>query len=117
MFATLSQHFPGHLMGRVSTMMNLLVFLLAFSLQWTIGAIINLFPTSADGGFDPQAIRPPSYFYLRCKELPVFGIGVVVISNQRSPYLSNQGRLTGAGNLLYMLVNCILIIKSLESLK
>ena len=49
MFAALSQHFPGHLMGRVSTMMNLLVFLLAFSLQWTIGAIINLFPTSAEG--------------------------------------------------------------------
>ena len=44
-------------------MMNLLVFLLAFSLQWTIGAIINLFPTgNADGDLIPKAIRPRSFF-------------------------------------------------------
>ena len=64
MFAALSQHFPGHLMGRVSTMMNLLVFLLAFSLQWTIGAIINLFPVSAGGGFDPQGYQAAFIFLL-----------------------------------------------------
>ena len=64
MFAALSQHFPGHLMGRASTMMNLLVFLLAFSLQWTIGAIINLFPTAAEGGFDPQGYQAAFLFLL-----------------------------------------------------
>ena len=51
-------------MGRASTMMNLLVFLLAFSLQWTIGAIINLFPTAAEGGFDPQGYQSAFLFLL-----------------------------------------------------
>jgi hypothetical protein len=62
MFAALSQHFPGHLMGRASTMMNLLVFLLAFSLQWAMGGIINLFPTSLVGGFDPQGYQAALLF-------------------------------------------------------
>ena len=69
MFAALSQHFPGHLMGRASTMMNLLVFLLAFSLQWTIGAIINLFPTAAEGGFDPQGYQAAFLFLLALQGL------------------------------------------------
>ena len=57
MFAALSQHFPGRLMGRVSTMMNLLVFLFAFALQWVIGIIINFFPTSPTGRFDMQGYQ------------------------------------------------------------
>ena len=64
MFAALSQHFPGHLMGRVNTIMNLLVFLLAFSFQWAIGAIINLFPTGVEGGFDPQGYQAAFLFLL-----------------------------------------------------
>ena len=64
MFAALSQHFPGHLMGRVSTMMNLLVFLLAFSLQWSMGAIINLFPAGTADGFDPQGYQAAFIFLL-----------------------------------------------------
>ena len=69
MFAALSQHFPGHLMGRVSTMMNLLVFMLAFSLQWAIGAIINLFPASPTGGFDPQGYQAAFLFLLTLQGL------------------------------------------------
>ncbi|MDG2033080.1 MAG: MFS transporter, partial [Rhodospirillales bacterium] len=62
MFSALSQNFPGHLMGRVSTMMNLLVFLLAFTLQWAMGVIINLYPTSSAGGFDPQGYQAAFLF-------------------------------------------------------
>ena len=64
MFAALSQHFPGYLMGRVSTMMNLLVFIFAFSLQWAIGVIINLFPVGTAGGFDPQGYQVAFLFLL-----------------------------------------------------
>jgi len=69
MFAALSQHFPGHLMGRVSTMMNLMVFLLAFTLQWAMGIIINLFPTSPNGEFDPQGYQAGFLFLLALQVL------------------------------------------------
>ena len=112
MFAALSQHFPGHLMGRVSTMMNLLVFLLAFSLQWSIGAIINLFPTTADGGFDPQGYQAAFLFLLLLQGLLVSGIGVAAISSPRSPCpQQSRAALTGAENLLYMSVNAFSIVK------
>ncbi len=46
-YAGLSQHFPSHLSGRVTTGINLLVFVAAFASQWAIGAIINLWETGA----------------------------------------------------------------------
>lgn len=57
MFAALSQHFPAHLTGRVSTMLNLLVFVAAFSMQWAIGGIINQWPVAADGAYHPDGYR------------------------------------------------------------
>ena len=50
-YAVLSQSFPGHLSGRVNTALNLLVFVAAFSAQWGIGAIINLWPATPAGGY------------------------------------------------------------------
>lgn len=41
-YAGLSQQFPEHLSGRVTTGINLLVFVAAFAGQWAIGAIIQL---------------------------------------------------------------------------
>jgi len=41
-YAIVAQSMPPHLTGRVSTSFNLLVFLLAFVLQWGIGSVINL---------------------------------------------------------------------------
>ena len=54
-YAILSQHFPPHLAGRVNTALNLLVFLFAFIVQWGIGAIIDLWPTDATGGYPTTA--------------------------------------------------------------
>ncbi len=51
-YAVLSQSFPRHLSGRANTALNLLVFAAAFGAQWGIGAIINLWPESAAGGFN-----------------------------------------------------------------
>ncbi len=53
-YAVLSQHYPRHLAGRVNTAMNLLVFVAIFMLQYTIGAIINLWPQLSPGHY-PQA--------------------------------------------------------------
>jgi len=50
-YAVLSQSFPLHLSGRVNTGVNLQVFIAAFSAQWGIGAIINLWPIASDGGY------------------------------------------------------------------
>jgi hypothetical protein len=56
-YAVLSQSFPLHLSGRVNTGVNLLVFITAFSAQWGIGAIINLWPFSANGGYAPPGYQ------------------------------------------------------------
>jgi predicted MFS family arabinose efflux permease len=56
-YAVLSQSFPLHLSGRVSTALNLLVFVAAFSAQWGIGAIINMWPGTADGGYAPAGYQ------------------------------------------------------------
>ncbi|MCG6911471.1 MAG: MFS transporter [Deltaproteobacteria bacterium] len=50
-YASLSQHFPSHLSGRVTTGVNLLVFIAAFAGQWLIGTIIGLWPVTADGAY------------------------------------------------------------------
>lgn len=52
-YAALSQRFPPHLSGRVNTGLNVLVFVGAFAAQWGIGAIINLWPETAAGTYDP----------------------------------------------------------------
>lgn len=48
-YAILSQAFPPDLAGRVNTALNLLVFGLAFAMQWGMGAIINHWPATGGG--------------------------------------------------------------------
>jgi MFS family permease len=50
-YAALSQRFPIQLSGRVTTAVNLLVFVAAFAAQWAIGAIIGLWPVGGDGSY------------------------------------------------------------------
>jgi predicted MFS family arabinose efflux permease len=52
-YAVLSQRFPASLSGRVTTGVNLLIFAIAFALQWGIGAIIRAFPPAPGGGYAP----------------------------------------------------------------
>lgn len=52
-YAALNQIFPAHLTGRVNTGLNLLVFVTAFAAQWGIGALIQLWPVTPEGRFDP----------------------------------------------------------------
>ncbi|MEG3618170.1 MFS transporter [Magnetovibrio sp. PR-2] len=56
-YAALSQAFPANLAGRVNTAINLLVFVLAFAGQWAVGGIIDLWPQTAAGGYDPAGFQ------------------------------------------------------------
>ncbi len=56
-YAVFSQHFPAHLSGRVSTALNLMVFVAAFAAQWGMGAVIGRWPISASGGYAPEGYR------------------------------------------------------------
>ena len=53
----LSARFGAALSGRANTAMNLLLFLAAFAIQYAIGAIIALYPTTASGGYDPKSYQ------------------------------------------------------------
>jgi predicted MFS family arabinose efflux permease len=53
----LSSHYGAALSGRTNTAVNLLLFLTAFGVQYAIGAIIDLFPTTAGGGYSPEGYR------------------------------------------------------------
>ncbi|WP_421781144.1 MFS transporter [Kiloniella litopenaei] len=46
-----SQFFPSHLAGRVNTALNSFVFVVAFIGQWAVGAVIELWPAQASGGY------------------------------------------------------------------
>lgn len=56
-YAALSQQFPSHLAGRLNTSLNLLVFIASFALQWAIGAVIDLWPQTAQGGYNPAGFQ------------------------------------------------------------
>ena len=56
-YAVLAQSFATELAGRVITGLNLLVFLGAFSAQWGMGALIDLWPRTASGGYAPAGYR------------------------------------------------------------
>jgi predicted MFS family arabinose efflux permease len=80
-YAALSQAFPVHLSGRVTTAVNLLVFVTAFSGQWLIGGIIDFF-SNGDVALSPTGFKA--------------GFGLMLI-------------LEGAGVLYYIFANRKLI--------
>lgn len=52
-YAAVGQGFPPELQGRVATAINFSMLVLVFVLQTGIGAILDLWPRTADGGWDP----------------------------------------------------------------
>ena len=53
-YAGLSQLFEVRLSGRVTTGVNMLVFVATFAVQWLIGIIIELWPLGADGSYNEK---------------------------------------------------------------
>jgi sugar phosphate permease len=56
-YAVLSQSFPAQLSARVNTALNLMVFVAAFSAQWGIGAVIELWPMAGGSEYAPAGYR------------------------------------------------------------
>jgi MFS family permease len=52
-YAAMGQGFPPELQGRVATAINFSMLVLVFVLQTGIGAILDLWPRTATGGWDP----------------------------------------------------------------
>ncbi len=52
-YAAMGQSFPPELQGRVATAINFSMLVLVFALQTGIGAILDLWPRMANGGWDP----------------------------------------------------------------
>ena len=52
-YSVIGQGFPPELQGRVATAINFSMLVLVFLLQIGIGAILDLWPRTADGGWDP----------------------------------------------------------------
>jgi hypothetical protein len=66
-YAALSQSFPAHLTGRVSTAVNLLVFVAAFAGQWAIGVIVGWWPQAGQGQFAAAGLRAGFACLLACQ--------------------------------------------------
>lgn len=56
-YTALTLSFPRQLSGRVTTGINLLVFVAAFAVQWAIGAVISLWDTGSDAVYAPEGYR------------------------------------------------------------
>lgn len=52
-YAAMGQGFPPELQGRVATAINFVMLVVVFVLQTGIGAILDLWPRTAEGGWDP----------------------------------------------------------------
>ncbi|MEM7025319.1 MAG: MFS transporter, partial [Pseudomonadota bacterium] len=82
----LSAHYGAALSGRANSAVNLLLFLTAFAVQYAIGVVIDLFPTTAEGNYSPEAYR--------------WGIGVFLALQLAALawYLAGHRALLAAGN-------------------
>jgi MFS family permease len=56
-YPMLAQHFPQRLVGRANTALNTFFFVGAFTLQYMVGLVIDLFPTEASGHYPVAAYQ------------------------------------------------------------
>ncbi|NQW10300.1 MAG: MFS transporter [Alphaproteobacteria bacterium] len=56
-YPLLNRHFPLQYAGRASTALNTLAFFGAFAGQYLLGAVIDLWPLTTDGSYQPEAFR------------------------------------------------------------
>jgi predicted MFS family arabinose efflux permease len=82
-YAGLSQQFPLSLSGRVTTAVNLLVFLTAFAGQWAIGGVIGCWPVGADGTYATAGYRTSFALMLALQALALAWFG---LAGRRRPH-------------------------------
>lgn len=57
LYSLLSGHFDKNLAGRVSTSLNLLIFMIAFVFQWTLGVVIGFWGEADTGAYSIEGYR------------------------------------------------------------
>lgn len=70
-WSVFAQHFPRNLAGRVNTAQNMLSFIGAFAVQWGVGIIINMWPESPEGHYDPAG-HQAAFVTMICIEIAAF---------------------------------------------
>jgi hypothetical protein len=58
----ITERFGLSLSSRANTVVNLGTFVVAFFIQYLIGVIIDLFPLTADGQYNPDAYKMSFFF-------------------------------------------------------
>jgi predicted MFS family arabinose efflux permease len=76
-YTALTLSFSSTLSGRVTTSINLLVFLSGFALQWAMGAVINQWDAPLPGQYDPAGYQAA---FLMVLALQVLGLAWFFIS-------------------------------------
>ena len=84
-YASLSQDFPVHLAGRVSTALNLLVFIASFAAQWTIGLIVGQWPQTMAGRLSATGLRAGFFMMIACQALGLLWFFLASRAGQRGP--------------------------------
>ena len=103
-YPRLAAHFGRERSGRAQTAINLLLFASAFSAQSIIGAIIDLFPATADGGYSPDGYQ--SAFGL------LLLVQVLAFLWYLRPEPASDGRRSGQAALATVALGTILIAAS-----
>ena len=90
-YSALSYAFPKDLSGRVTTGINLLVFIFAFIFQWAVGAIINLFDIGPAGQYHPSGYQAG---FLTVLVLQLISLAWAVFSLWTGSRFNNKQRLS-----------------------
>jgi sugar phosphate permease len=86
-YTALTLSFPARLSGRVTTGINLLVFLGGFGLQWAMGAMINLWDPPLPGRYAPAGYQAA---FLMTLSLQILGLVWFFISALMKTHSSDQ---------------------------
>jgi len=104
-YPRLAAHFGRERSGRAQTAINLLLFASAFAAQALIGAIIDLFPTTADGGYAPDGYQTAFALLLL--------VQVLAFLWYLRPEPAHDGTRSGQGALATVALGTVIVAASL----
>ncbi|QQS12918.1 MAG: MFS transporter [Rhodospirillales bacterium] len=87
-FPVLTQAFPLELSGRVTTSVNAFMFASIFVAQWLMGVILDMWPRTASGGYDPRGY---TYAFGLFVVLEVVSLAWLLVSRAR-PWTERERR-------------------------
>jgi hypothetical protein len=90
-YSVLAQRFPPELTGRVATALNFSMLVLVFVLQTVIGLILDLWPRTAAGGWDPAGYSAALILTLLLQGLTVVWLAIGGRRRMRPPERPGNG--------------------------